>query len=662
MSDFSSALIITLSILRFAAVSLIAFFLLEPMLKLVRQEVEKPVIVIGIDNSESMVMTADSAQARSLASDQIDALSLALGDDFEVRSYSFGETVNESPDVDFSDKETDISAFIQEIQNRYSNRNLGAVIMASDGLYNRGLNPVHQTRQFPAPIYNIALGDTTPQKDIVLREVRHNELAYLGNDFPVEVLIEARGFSGKSTTVNIQHNGNELASEVVRFENPTDQQALQFYIEATATGIQHYTITSAFQEGEFTADNNRRDIYIEVLDSKQKILMMANAPHPDIRALRQSIEANENYSVDFRLPGATIPDIEAYHLVILHGLPSTKHNLAATFQNMQAQSVPTWVVLTDQTNLNTLNDWNIGINISGTKGTTNDARSAFNGTFSLFNMDTEDGNYFGSLPPLQVPFGEYQLTAQGQVLMHQRIGSVKTEFPLWSFSDIDGWKNAVLSGEGIWRWRTMSYADKASHNTFNSLVHKTVQYLASRENKEFLRVSGARSFRENEDIVFRAEVYNPSYELYTDPDVQMVVTDSEGKNYEFNFSRTGNAYRLNAGRLPSGNYNYEVIAQTDSERYTANGSFSVVEVNTESVSITANHRLLYQISKSTGGEMLYPDDIGNLAEIIKNSNEIASVVYERKELADLINLRWIFYVLLALFAIEWFIRKRNGAY
>lgn len=651
-----------LSVLRFIAVSLIALFLLEPMLKLVRQEVEKPVIVIGIDNSESMVMTADSAQARLLASEQIEALSLALGDDFEVRTYSFGEAVNESPEIYFSEKETDISAFIREIQNRYSNRNLGAVIMASDGLYNRGLNPVHQTRQFPSPIYNIALGDTTPQKDIVIREVRHNELAYLGNDFPVEVLLEARGFAGTGTTLNIRHNGNELASEEVRFENSPDQQAMQFYIEATATGIQHYTISSAPQEGEFTTENNRRDIYIEVLDSKQRILLMANAPHPDIRALRQSIEANENYTVDFRLPDAAIPDIEAYHLVILHGLPSAKHNLAATFQNLQAERVPMWVVLTAQTNLNTLNDWNIGLKVTGTKSTANDARSAFNGTFSLFNIDSEDGNYFGSLPPLQVPFGEYQLTAQGQVLMHQRIGSVKTAFPLWSFSDIDGWKSAVLSGEGIWRWRTMSYADKNSHNTFNGIVHKTVQYLASRENKEFLRVSGARSFRENEDIVFRAEVYNRSYELYTDPDVQLVVTDAEGKNYEFNFSRTGNVYRLNAGRLPSGNYDYEVIAQSDLERHTAAGSFSVVAVNTESVSITANHRLLYQISTSTGGEMLYPGDMENLAERIKNSNEIASIVYERKELADLINLRWIFYVLLALFAIEWFIRKRNGAY
>ncbi len=662
LSDFSRSLIIFLSVLRFIAASLLAFFLLEPMLKLIRQEIEKPVIVIGIDNSESMMMSADSTSVQQLVHEQLVGLENALNNAYELRTYSFGERVNETPEFNFAEKETDISAFLNEIENRYSNRNLGAVIIASDGLYNRGLNPVHQTTQLRAPVYSIAIGDTTPQKDIVISAVIHNELAYLGNDFPIEVMIDARGFSGAGTAVSIQHRGREVAREMLRFDGDPVQVPVRFLLEAGKTGIQQYTITAHPLEGEFTTNNNVHEMYIEVLDSQQKILMLANAPHPDIRAIRLAVEANENYAFEFRLADETIPPLEEYHLVIFHGLPSNRHSIANILNVVKSQNIPAWFILTRQSDLNTFNSMETGVNVIDARGSSNASGSAFNSTFSLFNMDAEEGNYFGSLPPLNVPFGEYQTTAQGQTLMYQRIGSVRTEFPLWAFFDQNDWKTAVLSGEGLWRWRTMSYADRGTHDTFNSLIHKTVQYLASRENKQFLRVSGAKSFRENEDIIFRAETYNKSYELTTDPEVQMVISDDEERSFEFNFSRSGNAYRLNAGHLPAGNYTYRVIANATDEQHIATGAFSVVAVNIESVVITANHQMLYQIASSTGGEMLYAEDVSTLAEKIRNSRDIASVVYERKELADLINLRWIFFVLLALFVVEWFIRKRQGAY
>src|SRR5690606_31174667 len=98
------------------------------------------------------------------------------------------------------------------------------------------------------------------------------------------------------------------------------------------------------------------------------------------------------------------------------------------------------------------------------------------------------------------------------------------------------------------------------------------------------------------------------------------------------------AYRLNAGHLPSGNYTYRVTADAADEHHIATGALSVVAVNIESVNITANHQMLYQIASSTGGEMIYGKDVASLADKIQNSREIASVVYERKELADLINL------------------------
>ncbi|PIZ06313.1 MAG: hypothetical protein COY57_02665, partial [Flavobacteriales bacterium CG_4_10_14_0_8_um_filter_32_5] len=62
------------------------------------------------------------------------------------------------------------------------------------------------------------------------------------------------------------------------------------------------------------------------------------------------------------------------------------------------------------------------------------------------------------------------------------------------------------------------------------------------------------------------------------------------------------------------------------------------------------------------GKMLYPNQLNQLAEMINKDNNIASIIYEETDLKELINLRWIFFILLGLLSLEWFLRKRNGAY
>ena len=45
-------------------------------------------------------------------------------------------------------------------------------------------------------------------------------------------------------------------------------------------------------QGEVTYSNNVQDIFIEVMDGREKILILAAAPHPDIAAIKQLIIQN----------------------------------------------------------------------------------------------------------------------------------------------------------------------------------------------------------------------------------------------------------------------------------------------------------------------------------------------------------------------------------
>jgi hypothetical protein len=60
--------------------------------------------------------------------------------------------------------------------------------------------------------------------------------------------------------------------------------------------------------------------------------------------------------------------------------------------------------------------------------------------------------------------------------------------------------------------------------------------------------------------------------------------------------------------------------------------------------------------------MVYPKDLDKLVNKLNSRDDIKPISYSEKKLTDLINLKWIFFLILALLSVEWFMRKRNGAY
>ena len=71
-------------------------------------------------------------------------------------------------------------------------------------------------------------------------------------------------------------------------------------------------------EGEVSKVNNSRDFVVTVLDGRQKVLIFAQSPHPDMGALRQSFSANKNIEVKTVFLGDPVPNFAEFDLIILH--------------------------------------------------------------------------------------------------------------------------------------------------------------------------------------------------------------------------------------------------------------------------------------------------------------------------------------------------------
>ncbi len=183
-----------------------------------------------------------------------------------------------------------------------------------------------------------------------------------------------------------------------------------------------------------------------------------------------------------------------------------------------------------------------------------------------------------------------------------------------------------------------------------------------KEDKNLFRIHCPNNFKEDEPVEIDADLYNPSFQLVNDPEVSMTITNSESKNFSYTFSRTSNAYHLNAGQLQAGAYHYSAQVKQGTQVYTSKGEFTVTPVQVEATNTVADHQLLYQLAKEHGGKMLFPNQIAELQKLIDAKEDIKPVIYTHTSYAPLIDMKWVFFLLLVLASGEWFIRKWSGTY
>ena len=660
--DFHPLIKFLISLLRFVTVSVLAFFLLEPLIKNSFIETEKPIVVLAQDNSESLVTKGDTSFYKTNWPNQLQELSSRLQDDFEVAEFTFGSEVKDGLNIDYSEKQTDFSELFDEIYARYSNRNLGAIILGSDGIFTKGSNPLYAQTKLKAPIYTIAQGDTTKFKDALILEVAHNKLAYLGNKFPIEIVVSANELSGKQTTLKVTKGGSNLFSKVIRFNSSDAQEIVPVILEANSPGLQKYSISISSVSGEVTTKNNYKDIYIDVLDSRQKIVLLAANPHPDLGALKNIINTNENYEVDVFKASDFKGKISDYNLAIFHQMPS---NIVAHKQLVQRaleQKVPSLFIWGSKTNFKNFNDLNLGFSLENTSPNSNDVGAAFNKSFKTFKVDDNIKSLLKKLPPLSMPFGNLESSPGVNSLLYQQVGPITTESPLLSFNTKNGVKVGILAGEGIWRWRLFSHLEQGSHEAFDEWFLKSLQYVANKEDKSLFRVSTKSSFDETQRVVFNAELYNDSFEPISNQEITLKVVNEDGEDFPFTFSPSADVYRADIGILPAGNYTYSAFTNSGGKKLSKSGQFSVSPVVLEQLNTQADHNLLFNLAERNDGQMVETSDVKSLIEIIKANSEIVPVSFEKKTLSDLINYKWLLGLILITLCSEWLLRKRNGVY
>ena len=661
-ANWSKTQNLLLSAFRFLSVSLLCILLLNFLIRQITQTVQKKTVVLAIDNSQSM-----NVSGQKNLSDLILNLNKLKEDlieqEYNVAFSSLNEETNQNLEgLKFDKKTTNLSGLLSGVKNAYEGENLTDVVLISDGIANQGISPASENFNFV--VHAVGLGDTIPKKDLAVKSVYANKVAYLNNKFPVQADVSSFGFSGKSANVYLKQGGKILNKQNLVFRQNDEVKTVSFNTTATQVGVQHLVVEVDVLGGEFSSKNNRQDVYVEVIDAKEKILLLALSPHPDIKALKSIIEKNENYELDIKiLTENTNPDVltKSYDLLILHQLPDYFNSYVNTFKPIIDKGTPTMFILGNQSGTTYLNQINQIMQINSQAGQSDKVTGAYNQAFKSLNFEAEKMELINKLPQISVPFGEFKLLPNSEVLLYQKVGSVQTQKPLFVVNT-GAKKSAIFTGEGLWSWRLEEYQLTEKQEVVDDLILKVLQFISAKDDKRKLRVYPINTeFLLGEKVVFETEIYNAIYEKLYNLPIRLEVRDEKGIARNFSFSTSPDNSKFEISSLPAGVYRYRASTTVLGKSELSLGEFVIRDIQLENLNLTADFDVLRQLSAKTGGKFFKKNQFEEIKQTILY-HKVADKIDASEDLKEMINLRWIFFLILGCLTVEWVFRKYLGGY
>jgi uncharacterized membrane protein len=300
--------------LRLSVIAILLFAFYQPALLEERRARSTNVILILADDSASMALPqGDSTRSRLLAEfvTAHEDLWRELEQTNLIESYVFGDSVDTAKWRDIGTKlqgrgqHTKIIETLEEMQDRYRNRDIGGIVLLSDGIDNGRLGRLsvgggsldsatqRMLRSFGAPIYTFGL---TPGsiRDVAVKDLRYSPFAFKRNLTSLEAEIEVHGYATGRIEIELLEEGKLVRSVTHDVRPGRTSYTAVFEFTPVELGHRVYSVRVKPFPEEVTLENNERHAVIRVNRDKIRVLQIAGHPSWDVRFLRNHLRQTPN--------------------------------------------------------------------------------------------------------------------------------------------------------------------------------------------------------------------------------------------------------------------------------------------------------------------------------------------------------------------------------
>ncbi|WP_243765976.1 VWA domain-containing protein [Polaribacter cellanae] len=607
----------------------------------------KPTLAVLVDNSKSVSFFKEDNNVKELLNSIAD--NKELNEKFEIKTFSFGNQLQVLDSLSFNNNDTNIYDAISSV-NELNKDKKAPVLLISDG--NQTIGNDYEYINSTQHIYPIVIGDTTKYKDLKISQLNVNKYSYIKNKFPVEVILNYEGTATVKSKFSIFNGGKTVFSKNVTFSRLENSKTITTNLTSNKEGVNYYTASIRKIEGEKNIRNNTKSFSIEVINEQTKVLILSSILHPDLGAFKKAIESNKQRSVDIQLINKFKNQINDYQLFILF----QPNNLFNVILNQVIERKLNFLLVSGtNTNWNFINKKQVGFSKKAISQTENYGANYNESFLTFFQKDIG----FNDFSPLKDKFGEISFTRDHQDLLLQNINGVQTQQPLLSVLEQNNQKTAVLFGERIWKWRSLSFLNSNSFQDFDQFIGNLVQYLASKKKRNRLEINTKSLYPANSTINISAFYVDKNYNFDNRASLEITITNKETKELtKLPFSLINKSFQATVENLSSGDYSYKVAVV--GQKISKYGQFKITDYEIEEQFTHANSEKLQKLAKKTGGKLFYKNQTNTLFEdLIDNKAYFTTQKSTTKE-ENLIDWKWILFFVIGLFTAEWFIRKYYG--
>lgn len=674
--------------LRFAALFLILLLLFEPIWRQFDQDSRPPVLAVLVDDSQSLSLASETeghkldlaeATRQALRSAPLDA----LGGDAYI--FAFNANTQRLPggpraadSLRFEGPRTNISQALEHVHETLQDANLRGVLLISDGQYNTGRNPLYQAERFPVPINTVVVGDTTRRRDVQIRRITTNEIAYVDAELPIQVGIRAEGYEGEQVIVALTQDGQVQGSETIRLPSGTAEVPVDLKFTPTQEGYQQLGVSVTRLEGEVTYRNNYEAVTVRVLENRRRVLVLGAAPSPDLAAVRQLLQLDPNTEIEAFVQkgprtfyeGLFPTNLDAYDVMVLVGFPGRGANPQAIERVAAAATAgtPLLFLLTRQTDLNLYNQYLADVvPVQPSRRRPGFAEASFSATPRGSQhpiLSQEDyADVLGRLPPLLYNESRWQASPDARILATIDVRGIALDDPLLVIRQRSKNRSAALLGAGTWRWKNLPEDLDRLTSFWPGLFSNIMQWLSTPDDDRRVRVVPVeQSFGGGETVSFSGQVYDESLNPIDNASLTIEVTAPDNTQYPYTMEPVGSGrYVLDVGTLPEGTYRYSAEATRDDMPIgTDQGTFTVGALTLEFKETRANVALMRQIAQRSGGTFFAAGELDRLPQVLQASGTFSPLVFEETRETELWHIAWFLAAIITLLTLEWFFRKRSG--
>ena len=581
-----SKIYILLTFLRFVTVFSVLLLLINPKFDKITYFNEKPNLIIAVDNSESVSYLKQDSKTKELVAKL--KSNKDLNERFNLEFYRFGKNVKATDSLTFDEKQSNPSLLFDRLSQIYGN-NISPTLIISDGNQTYGSDYEFSINSYKQPIFPIILGDTIQYMDVKIQQLNVNKYAYLKNQFPVEVIVVSNGASDINTQFKITSGNTTVYSQNVSFSKEKSSQVINLNLPASRVGVNSYKAELVPIENEKNTVNNVKNFAVEVIDQKTNVAIVSDIVHPDLGALKKSIESNEQRQATILKPNEFISQYNDFQLAILY---QPNSNFRLVFDEIEKFKLNKFVIAGTKTAWSSLNNFQSYYKQTITNQT-EEFQPVLNPNYSTFIIDNLD---YSNFPPLKSEFGETKFSIPTETILYKSVNGVQLNEALLSTFEVNDRREALLNGEGLWRWRAQSYLESNSFTKFDNFMGKLVQYLSSNQKKTRLNVNYESFYNGTDDVKITAQYFNKNYEFDATVSLNITLKNKEtetSKTYPFILKNTN--YEVDLSGLSPGDYTFMVSVAN--ENISKSGELKILDYNVEQQFLNANVTKLQVLGK-----------------------------------------------------------------